>query len=138
MILGALLRRTAPKAAAGLLKRGFPISLSLFAAINLGVFSKYSAILKQQPSMVLAALVVAFVLAGIYLVAGLFCLGAAPIRDRAGAAVSMANMNNVLVIVLASQFFGAIEPTLAAMYMFPFFAVIVPLRVIIRKRENAR
>lgn len=39
-----------------------------------------------------------------------------------------ANMNNVLVIVFSSQFFGPIEPMVAAMYMIPFFAVVIPLR----------
>jgi bile acid:Na+ symporter, BASS family len=37
-------------------------------------------------------------------------------------------MNNVLVIVFSAQFFTPIEPTVAAMYMIPFFALIVPLR----------
>ena len=39
------------------------------------------------------------------------------------------NMNNVLVLVFASEFFGPLEPTLAAMYMIPFFGLIFPMRV---------
>jgi len=37
-------------------------------------------------------------------------------------------MNNVLVIVFASEFFGPLEPTVAAMYMIPFFGLILPIR----------
>ncbi len=37
-------------------------------------------------------------------------------------------MNNVLVIVFSSRFFGPLSPTLAAMYMFPFYTLIVPAK----------
>jgi BASS family bile acid:Na+ symporter len=42
----------------------------------------------------------------------------------------MAIMNNVLVIVFSAQFFGALSPTLAAMYMLPFFTMIVPVKLL--------
>jgi BASS family bile acid:Na+ symporter len=45
-------------------------------------------------------------------------------------------MNNVLVIVFAARFFSPIEPTLAAMYMIPFFGLILPLRVFRRLRTG--
>ncbi|MEW5721510.1 MAG: bile acid:sodium symporter [Thermodesulfobacteriota bacterium] len=130
---GAALRRLAPGAAAGLLKRGFPLSLACFAVINLGVFSRYADFFRQRPAMVLAALAVAVVLAGFNVAAGLAVTRKMVLADRLGAAVSLSNMNNVLVIVFAARFFGALEPTLAAVYMFPFFGVIVPLRIISRR-----
>jgi BASS family bile acid:Na+ symporter len=49
--------------------------------------------------------------------------------DRLAGAISFANINNVLIIVFSSQFFGPLSPTLAAMYMLPFFAMIVPARI---------
>jgi hypothetical protein len=36
--------------------------------------------------------------------------------------------NNVLVIVFLSQFFGLEVPLVAAMYMIPFFVLVIPLR----------
>jgi BASS family bile acid:Na+ symporter len=38
-------------------------------------------------------------------------------------------MNNVLIIVFSSQFFGPLAPTLAAVYILPFFLMIVPARI---------
>jgi BASS family bile acid:Na+ symporter len=49
--------------------------------------------------------------------------------ERPAAGVGFAAMNNVLVIVFASRFFGPLSPTLAAMYMFPFFTMIVPVKL---------
>jgi len=40
----------------------------------------------------------------------------------------LGNLNNVLVIVFSSEFFGPIEPLVAAMYMAPFFVIVIPLR----------
>jgi BASS family bile acid:Na+ symporter len=40
----------------------------------------------------------------------------------------LGNINNVLVIVFASEFFGPVEPLVAAMYMIPFFVIVIPLR----------
>lgn len=135
MALGAVLRRARPRWAAGLVQSGFPVSLICFALINLGVFSRYAMFFKQKPSIVLTAAAVAVVLGAIHTAAGLVAAWSWPVADRIAAAVSMNNVNNVLVIVFASQFFGAVEPTLAAMYMFPFFGVIVPLRIYQRRHE---
>ena len=34
----------------------------------------------------------------------------------------------MLVIVFSSQFFGPVEPLVAAMYRIPFFVLVIPLR----------
>jgi len=46
----------------------------------------------------------------------------------------MTFLNNVLVLVFSSQFFGPMAATLAAMYMFPFFAMIIPIRLVFKLR----
>ena len=74
------------------------------------------------------ATVVAFVLAALYLLAGILLSWGRPVEDQVAAVICLGTMNNVLVIVFSSQFFTPIEPTVAAMYMIPFFALIVPLR----------
>ena len=59
-----------------------------------------------------------------------------PFNWLAGASVSGAlNALNILIIVFASQFFGPLEPTLAAMYIFPFFGLILPLRIYSQRRQ---
>jgi BASS family bile acid:Na+ symporter len=37
-------------------------------------------------------------------------------------------MNNVLMIVFSAQFFGPRETMTAAMYLLPFFGLVLPLR----------
>ncbi len=127
-----LCRRFSPGAAAFFRRRSFPFSLTLFFVINFAVFAKYSSFFRQQPAVLLTALAAAFILGGLFVAAGLL-LKSKPVDDRLAAATIFGNMNNVLVIVFGSQFFGPLEPTLAAMYMFPFFSLIIPLRLYRRR-----
>jgi len=122
------LRRVAPAVLESIHRRRYPISLIIFAIINLGVFSGYSDFFFQNPATIFEAACVAVALGGMYLVLGMAVLWKAPVEDRLASVVILGNMNNVLVIVLASEFFGPLEPTVAAMYMIPFFGLILPLR----------
>jgi len=119
---------------AALIRRRFPISLAAFALINLGVFSRYATFFHQNPGTLLAATLVAMVLGICLSAAGLLAAPARPADQQVAAAVAFNNMNNVLIIVFAAQFFGPLEPTLAAVYMVPFFGVILPLRAYQRRR----
>jgi len=122
------LRRWAPGILESINKKRYPISLTIFAIINLGVFSGYSDFFFQNPVTILEAACVAIALGGIYLVIGIVILYKAPVEDRLASAIVLGNINNVLVIVFASEFFGPLEPTVAAMYMIPFFGLILPMR----------
>ena len=124
-----VMRRTVPAALDMFLKIRYPVSLVIFAVINLGVFSKYAQFFRQKPATILEAAIVAIVLGAVYITVGILAASRAPVKDQVASAVSMGNINNVLVIVFASEFFGPIEPTLAAMYMIPFFGIIFPLRL---------
>ncbi len=124
-----VMRRTVPAALDMFLKIRFPLSLVIFAVINLGVFSKYAHFFRQNPETIVEATIVAIVLAAVYITVGILATWRAPVNDQVASAVSMGNINNILVIVFASEFFGPIEPTLAAMYIIPFFGVIFPLRL---------
>lgn len=124
-----IMRRTVPAALEMVSKIRFPLSLVIFAVINLGVFSKYAHFFRQKPATILEAAIVAIVLSAVYITVGVLAAWRTPVKDQIASAVSMGNINNVLVIVFASEFFGPIEPTLAAMYMIPFFGLIFPLRI---------
>jgi bile acid:Na+ symporter, BASS family len=125
----AVVRRTLPLLLEKLEKVRFSLSLVIFAVINLGVFGKYSSFFRTNPLELAGALLVAFILSILYYVAGFLVMGGQRNEDRWAGAISLANMNNVLVIVFSSQFFGPLAPTLAAMYMVPFFAMIAPARM---------
>ena len=58
-------------------------------------------------------------------------------ENQLAGAVMLGNMNNVLVIVFSSEFFGPIEPIVAAMYIIPFFGLVMPLRYYSHWRARA-
>ena len=129
LILAEILKRFAPGFTAKLSKGQYSISLVSFVITNLGVFSRYAAFLREEPSTVLISLGVSVILAFVYFVAGmLFSLGR-PLPDHLASIITFGIVNNVLVLVLSSEFFSPIEATVAAMYTIPFFGLIVPLRL---------
>jgi BASS family bile acid:Na+ symporter len=123
------MRRYLPSIIDGINKMHFPLSLCLFAAINLGVFSKYSSFFFDRSTDVIIVLFVSYALAAIYCATGFLMFPGAPRQQRVAASISLALMNNVLVVVFSSQFFEPLSPTLAAMYLFPFFSLVTPLRL---------
>jgi BASS family bile acid:Na+ symporter len=117
----------------------FPLSLVIFAPINLGVFSKYSSFFIENPMELTRTTLLAFLLSAIYYIVGFGVTWRMKREDRLAGAISFANINNVLIIVFSSQFFGPLSPTLAAMYMLPFFTMIIPVRIAARllKGDNS-
>jgi BASS family bile acid:Na+ symporter len=107
----------------------FPVSLFMFACINLGVFAKYSSFFIETPMKVAETILVAFVLSVIYHGVGFLVTWRMKREDQLAGAISFAYMNNVLMVAFSSQFFGPLAPALAALYMLPFFIMIVPARI---------
>jgi len=136
VIIVETLKRLWPKLINSLIKRRYPISLAIFETINLAIFSKYSAYFYKHPAIILQAALAAFALGAIYLAAGLLFLFRSPVQNQLAAVITIGNVNNVLVLVFAAEFFGPLEPTLAAIYMVPFFGLILPLRAYGKFRER--
>jgi len=137
IIVVEIIRYLLPKMVTPILKIQFPVSLLLFAVINLGVFYRYAPFFKKEPSVIVIATVVVFVLATIYCMIGILFFRNESVENQLAGAVMLGNINNVLVIVFSSEFFGPIEPLVAAMYMIPFFVIIIPLRYYRHKKMNA-
>lgn len=129
MVLVTVLRRTAPGTLAKINKHQFPISMVLFSLVNLGVFSKYSSYFFSNPIQILVSAGVAYVLSVIYYLTGFAVAIRWEAAQRLAAGISIAIMNNVLVIVFSAEFFGPLSPTLAALYMFPYYTMIVPVKL---------
>jgi bile acid:Na+ symporter, BASS family len=123
-----IIRYLLPRVIAPILKLQFPVSLLLFALINLGVFYRYAPFFRKEPSVIIMATVVVFALAAIYCAVGILFFRKGSVENQLAGAVMLGNINNVLVIVFSSEFFGPIESLVAAMYMIPFFVIILPLR----------
>jgi BASS family bile acid:Na+ symporter len=131
------LRRLTPDLLKHVLRVQFPLSLVLFALINLGIFCRYSALFRTEPAVILTAAVAAAALSAICCAGGILFFWRGPLEDQLAGAVMLGNMNNVLVIVFASAFFGPLEPLVAAMYIIPFFALVMPLRYYAIRRARA-
>jgi BASS family bile acid:Na+ symporter len=127
-VLAEILKRSSPRLTVKLIDKRFSLSLVLFALTNFGVFSKYSVYFRQQPSMVWVAFLVTVVLAGIYFVTGVVFSWKLALPEQLAIIISLSQVNNVLVLVFASQLFGPIEPMVAAMYSVMFFSLLVPIR----------
>ena len=125
-----LLRKVAPSFTKKLEKLQFLISMVIFGLVNLGVFPKYSSFFRKRPGEIAGAILVAFILSAIYHVAGFFAAWGLPKEDRLAGAASFAYMNSVLIIVFSAQFFDPLSPLLAVVYMFPFFVMVVPARIV--------
>lgn len=123
-------QRFIPGAIRPLLRARYVLSLMIFAATNMGVFSQYSDFFYRNPGTILEATGVSILLGVLFLVSGFFSLGKAPVGDRLAAAICMTNINNMLILVFSARFFGPLESTMAAMYLIPFYGLIVPLRMI--------
>ncbi len=128
IVLVELIRYLTPRLVAPILRIQFPVSLLMFAIINLGVFYRYASFFRKEPAALVTALAVVFILAAIYCAVGIFFFRKGPLPNQLAGAVMLGNLNNVLVIVFSSHFFGPVEPLVAALYMIPFFIIVIPLR----------
>jgi BASS family bile acid:Na+ symporter len=123
-----VLRRFAPALLAAANRRSYPVNLIMFALINLGIFSKYSDIFYTDPTLIVEAVLVDVVLSIFYCATGIFFFRGKPVEDRLAGAVMMGHINNILLVVFCAQFFGPRETMTAAMYLLPFFGLVLPLR----------
>lgn len=139
--LGAalLVRKIMPTAVSLFTRVAFPLSVTIFFLLFLGIFSRYSAFLKAQHGEVLMALAVA---AGVCIIHGvlpvvlkIFSRGK---MDGLAGAVSMVYLNNILTIVFAANFFGPKAPLLAAVYIAPVFLALIPLRWLSEAESGGR
>jgi BASS family bile acid:Na+ symporter len=130
-----VLRRLAPHWLDAANRRSYPVNLVMFALINFGVFSKYAEIFYTDPTLIAVAALVGVVLSMLYCATGIFFFRGKPVEDRLAGAVMMGHVNNILLVVFAAQFFGPRETITAAMYLLPFFGLVLPLRYY---REKSR
>ena len=131
-------QRFFPKAIRPILKVRYVLSLMIFAATNMGVFSQYSEFFYRHPGTILEATAVSVLLGALFLLLGFVSLGRSPAGDRLAAAISMTNVNNMIIVVFGARFFGPLESTMAAMYLIPFFGLIIPLRMVSRREGKAK
>jgi BASS family bile acid:Na+ symporter len=128
LVAAELLRFLSSRAAEKISRNHYAFSLILCIAIILGVVSRYADFFYRKPSIIVEAVLVSMVLAVFFFVAGALASLRQPLDDRLSIIISFGIINNILVVVFSSEFFGPIEPLVAMVYCVPFFGSIVFLR----------
>lgn len=129
-------RRFLPGAVPLIIRGRYAMSLMLFTGTNMGVFSQYSDYFYSHPGAILAATGMSVLIGAVLFGMGIFSLGRASTENRLAAAISVANINSVLIVVFAARFFGPLETMVAAMFLIPFYGLIVPLRIFQRRHSR--
>jgi bile acid:Na+ symporter, BASS family len=108
-------------------EKSFPLSLIFIVLINFGMFAKFSSYFYQEQVFLLQTIAIAFVCYAAYSLVG-YTSAPGSRHERAAGLIAMSYINNVLVVVLASQFFGSQVAALAAFYNIPYYAGIVAIK----------
>ena len=137
LLLAEILKRLAPVPAKRLRKCQYPFAMVSFVVTNLAIFSKYAGFFFGEPSVVAFAFFLSLGLGAVNGAAGLLFSLHETLENQLSMAISFGIVNNVLVLVFSSEFFGPIEPTMAALYTVPFYGMVVPLRAY-RNRQLGR
>jgi predicted Na+-dependent transporter len=123
-----VLKKAAPRAVDLIRGKQYPLSLILFAMTNLGIFSKFADFFRQNILILMTAISAAFLIGAISIAAGILVAWRWTLPDQLASGISLWIMNYILVIVFSAQFFSPLEPTVAALYTFPFYAMVIPVR----------
>ncbi|MCK9374540.1 MAG: hypothetical protein M0P73_00150 [Syntrophobacterales bacterium] len=127
LVASVVVRRWLPRLTEWVDKQSYPISLALFAAMNLGAFGLYAPFLIEHHTKVVISVLVGFGLAAFMAGAGLLLFRSSPPYERIAAAGALGWINNVLVIVLGTYFNDPLTSVVAALYLIPYYVLIIPL-----------
>jgi bile acid:Na+ symporter, BASS family len=134
LVLAWLTLRLLPALLEPLARIQFPLVVTLFFLINLGVFAPFSSFFFEQAGQVVAAVGLSCLLAAAYFGTAWASGSLSGHRlDRLSCGTGLVFINNVLVVVVAAKFFGPRSPLLAAAYMLPFFLMLLPFRHMARR-----
>jgi len=127
LLASLVCRRWLPRLTEWVDTQSYPISLALFAAMNLGAFGLYAPFLLEHHTKVVISVLVGSGLAVFMAGAGLLLFRSSPPYERIAAAGALGWINNVLVIVLGTYFNDPLTSVVAALYLIPYYVLILPL-----------
>lgn len=114
-------------------QNSFPLSLIFVVLINFGMFAKFSSYFYEEQVFLLLTIATAFLCYAVYGIVG-YVIAAGDKNERNAGMISMSYINNVLVAVLAFQFFGPYVAALAALYNIPYYAGIVAIKKVMQRQ----
>jgi BASS family bile acid:Na+ symporter len=134
---GWFTKRYFPKVSQYADEKSFPLSLVFIILINFGMFAKFSGYFYSGQTFLLQTVATAFICYTAYCLAGY--VGARGDRaEKTSGLISMSYVNNVLVAVVALQFFGPEVAALAALYNIPYYTGIVAIKKIVAASNAPR
>ena len=137
LVVSAFFRLMLQRTSDWLDDNSYPISLALLTAINLGAFGLYAPFLRAHHAEVVISVLVGSALGAVLASAGIFLFWSNPPLERVAAGGALGWINNVLVIVLANYFNDPTASVLAALYLIPYYALIIPLGHLSRWLERS-
>lgn len=118
-------------------RNSFPMSIVFVVLINFAMFAEFSGYFYSQQVFLLQTIVTSFLCFGVYALVGYFAVHSKRSaaqdesrQERLSGVISMTHVNNVLVAVFASQFFGAQVAALAALYNVPYYVGILLIKLL--------
>lgn len=140
IIAGWFTKKQWPQVAKKVDKKSFPVSIVLISLINLGVFANFSDLFFRESGFVLVNIAASFALFGAFSLTGYIAGGIKKYNstmERDGdlgiaGLITMTYVNNVLVVVFASQFFSIDVAALAAFYNLPYYGLILLLKMMVK------
>lgn len=138
IICSEIARRVSPKLVRTVLGKSFFLNTFLFFVLGFTVFSQHAAHLHANPAVVLEAIAVGLIIAAAAFVCALLVARGFPLENQIAAIVLMVSINNFMVVVLASHFFGFREIIVSALYSIPFFLVVIPCQFYRRWYNRAK
>jgi BASS family bile acid:Na+ symporter len=127
MLASWFFRGWLPRASDWVEEYSYAISLVLFAVMNLGAFGLYAPFLRAHHSHVVVSVLVGSGLATLMAGTGLILFKSSPSTEWVAAAGALGWINNVLVIVLGNYFNDPLTSVVAALYLIPYYVLIIPL-----------
>jgi BASS family bile acid:Na+ symporter len=106
-------------------------SVILISFMNRGIYAKFSDYFISEYLFVITMLVAAFVLFFVYGLLGYYTSYVIGKRDRSSriaGSVIMNSINNTLVVVFASQFFGTEVAAMTAIYYLAYYYLMLPMK----------
>ncbi|MDL2272591.1 hypothetical protein LJC23_06120, partial [Desulfovibrio sp. OttesenSCG-928-I05] len=132
LLCAQLSRWKAPTVTAWFSRRRSSISTVLVFLTGLAIFSRYSGILRQDVSILVESLVMALSIAALsFIVTALLTRGFATPR-RVAFVMSCTGLNNVLCLILSSEFFTVREALVSAFYQIPFFGFVIVYKLFLQ------
>jgi BASS family bile acid:Na+ symporter len=127
LLTSLFFQRWLPRASNWMDKHSFAISLVLLVTINLGAFGLYAPFLREHQHQVVVSVLIGSGLGALMAGTGLILFWSSPPTERVAAAGALGWINNVLVIVLGNYFNDPLTSVVAALYLVPYYAMIIPL-----------